>query len=107
MLIAVGTRSILPGKEAEWETLWARMHEIAQGRPGFRWARLMKSTEHASKYTLLTAWDTPHTWERYYELPEIQDLTQQSFTLFKGAPIQEWHDVIQDIGMDGESGLPR
>jgi len=99
MLIAVGIRSILPGKEREWEELWEKMHELAKGRPGFHWARLLKSTEHGGKYTLLAAWDTAHTWERYYELPEIQELTQQSFALFKGAPIQEWHEIIHDIGL--------
>ena len=97
MVIAVGTRSIIPGKEAEWEALWAKMHALARTRPGFRSARLLKSKEHGGKYTLLAEWDTEHGWDRFYESPEMQELTQQSFTLFKGAPVQEWHVVLQEV----------
>ena len=97
MLIAVGTRSILPGKEDEWEQIWAKMHQLARTQPGFRSAQLLKSKQHGGKYTLLTEWDTEHLWDRFYELPEMQDLTQQSFGLFKGAPVQEWHLMVQQI----------
>ncbi len=97
MVIAVGTRSIAPGKEAEWEALWRRMHELASRQAGFRSARLLKSKEHASKYTLLAEWDTEHAWDRFYALPEMQALTQESFTLLKAAPVQEWHLVLDEI----------
>lgn len=97
MVIAVGTRSVTPGKEAEWEDLWKRMHELASRQKGFRTARLLKSKEHASKYTLISEWDTEHTWDRFYELPEMQALTQESFTMFKAAPVQEWHVILEEI----------
>ncbi len=97
MVIAVGSRSILPGKEPEWEALWARMHALARTQPGFRSARLLRSKEHGGKYTMLTEWDTEHTWDRFYDLPEMQELTQQSFNLFKGAPVQEWHLTIAEV----------
>ena len=97
MIVAVGTRSVIPGKEAEWEALWAKMHELARGCPGFRSARLLKSKEHSGKYTLITEWDTENGWDRLYESPEMQELTRQSFSLFKGAPIQEWHTVLQEV----------
>ncbi len=97
MVIAVGSRSILPGKEQAWEALWARMHELARRQPGFRSARLLRSKEHSGKYTMLTEWDTENTWDRFYELPEMQELTQESFTMFKGAPVQEWHLAIADV----------
>jgi heme-degrading monooxygenase HmoA len=97
MIIAVGTRSILPGKEAEWERLWAQMHELARSRPGFRSARLLKSTEHGGKYTMITEWDSEQGWNRLYEEPEMQALTRQSFALFKGAPVQEWHTVLHEV----------
>lgn len=98
MVIAVGTRSILPGKEAEWEALWAKMHELAQRQPGFRSARLLRSKEHGGKYTLFAEWDTETGWDRFYVLDEMQALTQQSFGLFRGAPVQEWHVVVQEVG---------
>ncbi len=101
MVIAVGTRSVTPGKEVEWETLWGRMHALAQQQPGFRSARLLKSKEHLNKYTLLAEWDTEQAWDRFYESEEMKSLTQQSFTLFKAAPIQEWHVVLQEVGGDG------
>jgi heme-degrading monooxygenase HmoA len=97
MIVAVGTRSVLPGKEAEWEALWAKMQELARARPGFRSARLLKSTEHSGKYTLIAEWDTEQGWNRLYEDPEMQVLTHQSFTMFKGAPVQEWHTVLQEV----------
>ena len=97
MVIAVGTRSITPGKEAEWEALWARMHELARAQPGFRSARLLKSKEHGGKYTLLVEWDTERAWDRFYETPDMQVLTQQSFAMFKGAPVQEWHTVQHEV----------
>lgn len=105
MIVAVGTRSILPGKEAEWEALWGKMHELARGRRGFRSARLLKSKEHNGKYTLLTEWDTESGWNQLYESPEMQALTQQSFSMFKGAPMQEWHVILQDI--QAEAGVAR
>lgn len=98
MVVAVGTRSITPGKEGEWEVLWGKMHALAQRQPGFRSARLLRSKEHTSKYTLLTEWDTEHAWDRFYELPEMRVLTHESFTLFKGAPVQEWHVLLQEVG---------
>ena len=98
MVVAVGTRSVTPGREAEWEALWGKMHVLAQQQPGFRSARLLKSKEHTSKYTLLAEWDHEQAWDRFYELPEMQALTQESFTLFKGAPVQEWHVLLQEIG---------
>jgi heme-degrading monooxygenase HmoA len=98
MIVAVGTRSVTPGKEAEWEALWEKMHELARTRPGFRSARLMKSKEHRGKYTMITEWDTEHGWDRFYDTPEMQALTQESFALFKAAPVQEWHTVIRQIG---------
>lgn len=97
MIVAVGTRSVIPGKEAEWEALWAKMHALARTRAGFRSARLLKSTEHSGKYTLITEWDTEQGWNRLYEEPEMQALTRQSFTMFKGAPVQEWHTVLQEV----------
>jgi heme-degrading monooxygenase HmoA len=98
MVVAVGIRSITPGKEAEWEDLWAKMHELARQQKGFRSARLLKSKEHSGKYTLLAEWDTEGAWDRFYESDGMQELTQQSFALFKGAPVQEWHVVVQEIG---------
>jgi heme-degrading monooxygenase HmoA len=97
MIVAVGIRSVLPGKEAEWEALWGKMHALARTRPGFRSARLLKSTEHNGKYTLITEWETEQGWNRLYEDPEMQVLTHQSFTMFKGAPVQEWHVVLQEV----------
>ena len=101
MVISVGTRSVTPGKEAEWEALWGRMHELARRQQGFRSARLMKSKEHLNKYTLIVEWDNESDWDRFYEHPEMQALTQQSFTMFKAAPVQEWHAVLQEIGPEG------
>ncbi len=97
MVISVGTRSVTPGKEDEWEALWGRMHELARRQPGFRSARLMKSKEHLNKYTLIVEWDSEGDWDRFYELPDVQTLTQQSFTMFKAAPVQEWHAVLQEV----------
>jgi hypothetical protein len=59
MIVAVGIRSVLPGKEAEWEALWGKMHELARTRPGFRSARLLKSTEHNGKTGLEPALRRP------------------------------------------------
>lgn len=101
MLVAVGTRSIAPGRESEWEDIWARMHALAAGQPGFRSARLMKSTEHLSKYTLLAEWDDAASWDRFYEHPEMQELTQRSFMLLKSAPVQEWHEVLHEVVAEG------
>jgi heme-degrading monooxygenase HmoA len=97
MIVAVGIRSVIPGKESEWEALWARMHELARTRSGFRSARLLKSKEHSGKYTLLTEWDSEQGWDRLYELPEMQELTRQSFSMFKAAPVQEWHLVLHEV----------
>lgn len=97
MLIAVGTRSVTPGKEAEWEALWGKMHDLARQQHGFRTARLLKSVEHTSKYTLIAEWDEREHWDSFYESPDMQELTQASFRLFKGAPVQEWHVIIQEV----------
>lgn len=97
MVVSVGTRSVTPGKEAEWEALWARMHDLARTQPGFRSACLLKSKEHGGKYTLVVEWDEEGAWDRFYETAELQALMQQSFALFKGAPVQEWHDVLQEV----------
>lgn len=104
MVVAVGTRSVTPGKETEWEALWMRMHELAQQRKGFHSARLLKSSEHLGKYTLLAEWDSKEAWERYYESAEMQALTQESFLLFQGVPLQEWHVVLQEVGRAPSTG---
>lgn len=97
MVVAVGSRSITPGKEREWEELWHKMHELACAHPGFRRARLLRSKEHGGKYTLLTEWDAEHYWDSFYQSDAVQALTQQSFVLFRGAPLQEWHVLVSEM----------
>jgi heme-degrading monooxygenase HmoA len=97
MVIAVGSRSVAPGREAEWEALWAQMVELARAQPGFRSARLLRSKEHSGKYTVLSEWENERSWDRYYALPAMQELTQRSFALFSAAPVQEWYVVVSDV----------
>lgn len=101
MVIAVGSRTVSPGREAEWEALWVQMVELARAQPGFRAAQLLRSKEHNGKYTVLTEWESERLWERYYALPAMQELTRRSFALFAAAPIQEWHVVVSDVRADG------
>ena len=101
MVIAVGSRSVVPGREAEWEALWAQMAELARAQPGFRSARLLRSKEHNGKYTVLSEWESERSWDRYYALPAMQELTQRSFALFSVAPVQEWYVVVSDVNADG------
>jgi heme-degrading monooxygenase HmoA len=101
MVIAVGSRSVVPGREAEWEALWAQMVELARAQPGFRSARLLRSKEHNGKYTVLSEWESERSWDRYYALPSMQELTQRSFALFSAAPVQEWHVVVSDVRAEG------
>lgn len=97
MVIAVGNRYVTAGSEVEWENLWRRMSEIAASHRGFISARLLRSKEHQSRYTLINEWEEEENWLDYYHLPEIQEMMQQSYRLFSGPPFQEWFATIDEI----------
>ena len=82
----------------EWEAIWNQLHDVAQRSEGFHMARLMRSVEHPGKYTVYALWDSRDVWERYYEHPQVQELTRATFRLLKGPPIQEWFDLVAQVG---------
>lgn len=97
MLMQVGQRFVASGNEADWEALWQEMTVIAQQEDGFLSARLLRSREHKSKYTLIYVWERESSWNTYFHRPEIQELMQRSYRLFSGPPIQEWFDLIAEL----------
>jgi heme-degrading monooxygenase HmoA len=103
MVIAVGHRFVASGKEQEWEALWRRMTEIAAAQTGFISSSLLRSKEHQSKYTLISAWTEEQRWTDYFHLPEVQNMMQQAYEIFSGPPFQEWFVVQDEIRAPGES----
>ncbi len=85
-------------RAAEWEDIWSRLHDVAKETPGFLMARLLRSVEHPGKFTVYALWESRDAWERYYQLPQVQELTTSTFRLLKGPPIQEWFDLVEQVG---------
>ena len=97
MLIQVGHRFVAAGQETEWEEIWQQLTRIAEQGDGFVSARLLRSTEHRSKYTLINEWQDEANWSAHFHLPEVQELTQRSYRLFSGPPLQEWFTTIDAV----------
>lgn len=50
--------AIRPGREAEFEAAFVQGHAAISRAAGYRWARLVRQVEDASRYLLLVGWDT-------------------------------------------------
>lgn len=100
MLVQIGNRFVATGNEQEWEDLWRAMTELGRSQHGFISARLLRSNEHRSKYTLINEWQDEESWSRYFHLPEMQEMTRRSYRLFSGPPLQEWFAIIQETAAE-------
>lgn len=64
---------VIPGREADFETAFARARPIISAMPGFRSLQLSRSIESPSSYLLLVEWQTlEHHTVGFRGSPEYQ-----------------------------------
>lgn len=99
MIVTYGERKIEQGKEAAYEELWQRLQAVAQTRPGFIAARLLRSENHGGVYCTVEYWQNQESQKEAYNSDELRGIAVALFTerMTRQAPVTEYCAVVGSI----------
>jgi heme-degrading monooxygenase HmoA len=100
MIVAYGERKIEQGKEEAFEALWQRMQRIAQGKPGFIAARLLRSENHGGVYATIEYWENEESQKQAYSTDDMRAIALELVTgrMTRQAPVTEYCAVVGEVG---------
>jgi heme-degrading monooxygenase HmoA len=100
MIIAYGERKIEQGKEAAFEALWQRMQRLAQGKPGYIAARLLRSENHGGVYATIEYWENEESQKQAYNTDDMRALALEIIAgrMTRQAPVTEYCSVVGQVG---------
>jgi heme-degrading monooxygenase HmoA len=100
MIVAYGERKIEQGKEEAFEALWQRMQRIAQSKPGFIAARLLRSENHGGVYATIEYWESEESQKQAYTSDDMRAIALELVTgrMTRQAPVTEYCSVVGEVG---------
>jgi heme-degrading monooxygenase HmoA len=100
MIVAYGERKIEQGKEAAFEALWQRIQQLAQRKPGFIAARLLRSENHGGVYSTIEYWESEESQKQAYSTDDMRALALEMIAgrMTRQAPVTEYCRVVGQVG---------
>ena len=97
MILEVVILNIIPGREAEFESTFAKAPPIIAGMDGYCWHQLQHCVEMENRYLLLVQWETldAHT-VGFRGSAEYQEWRKLLHHFYDPFPTVEHYEVVQD-----------